>query len=63
MNAGECRKVLKHALTLQRELATLKGSLRDIDSREERVKSVRDTEDHSFQHYVDYEDIGAYESH
>jgi hypothetical protein len=24
---------------------------------------VRDTEDHSFQHYVDYKGIGAYESH
>lgn len=67
MNAGESKKVLKHALTLQRELATLKGRLRDIqgdiDSRKEQAKSVRDTDDHSFQHYVDYETIGAYESH
>jgi hypothetical protein len=60
----ESKKVLKHALTLQRELASLKGLLRDMDDTiEEHTKSVRDTEDHSFQHYVDYKGIGAYESH
>lgn len=63
MNEGESGNVLKHALTLQRELATIKGRLRDIDSRQERAQSVRDTQDHSFQHFVDYDNIGAYESH
>lgn len=60
----ESKKVLKQALMLQRELASLKGVLRDmVDTVEERTKSVRDTEDHSFQHFVDYKGIGAYESH
>eukprot|EP00544_Gedaniella_sp_CCMP2646_P015785 CAMPEP_0202486614 /NCGR_PEP_ID=MMETSP1361-20130828/5128_1 /ASSEMBLY_ACC=CAM_ASM_000849 /TAXON_ID=210615 /ORGANISM="Staurosira complex sp., Strain CCMP2646" /LENGTH=113 /DNA_ID=CAMNT_0049115797 /DNA_START=170 /DNA_END=511 /DNA_ORIENTATION=- len=55
-------KALKQALLLQRELASLKDELQESVKPDEPKYSVG-TYDHSFQHYVDYKDIGAYESH
>ena len=53
---------LKQALLLQRELASLKEELSESVKPDEPKYSVG-TSDHSFQHYVDYKDIGTFESH
>jgi len=59
------KKALKHALLLQRELASLKNELDESVKPDAPKYSFRtaQTPDHAFGHYVDYKDMGAYESH
>lgn len=65
----EGREVLKQALTLKRDLDVLNEKMRGIKSlnawrrKQHPVVQSNGVEDHSFSHYVDYRDIGAYESH
>lgn len=54
---------LKQALVLQRELATLQQELNKSVQPEWSPKHDFPKADHAFEHYIDYKDIGAYESH
>lgn len=58
VDAVEDRKVLQQALSLQSDLIKEEELLDAPNS-----KHSEEREDHSFNHYVDYRDIGTYESH
>lgn len=62
LNENKEKAALKQALVLQRELASLKKELSE-SVKPESPKHDFPRADHAFEHYVDYKDIGAYESH
>lgn len=61
----EMRGMLKEALTLRLQLHELTAKIRGNKEYEEREASLPTTnsEDHAFDHYVDYKSIAQYESH
>lgn len=66
LDKDEERQTLKEALVLQRELALVKHELDEqmTPHENESKKSPSFPQpNHAFQHYVDYKDIGIYESH
>ena len=59
---SETNPALKEALLLQKKLALLQKEL-DKSVQSDAPKYSFATTDHAFEHYVDYKDMGTYESH